>query len=364
MSKSNLNTSSSEQGSIAVKVTYKESTRKFRIDDDTRLSELRTQIAAKFDISSKFKLDYLDADGDQISLVSQNDWEDCLEETPANVRLIITSSGTSSSSNKSRSSRRRKEDSSVTSNIQNMLSVFDSLLQATVVIDEKGTMHYANPSAEKLTGYLKSELTGRNVRMLMPEEFAREHDSYLQNYIRSGVAKVIGTGRNVTLMTKDGMYVPSFLQVTENRATGKRLFVGTLSDARDERKEQSVLGMVREVLNNLVNPAIAITEKGVIQVFNKQAQTLWGYSLTEVVGKNVKMLMPSEYADKHDTFLSNYMNTGKAKIIGTGRDVPVQLKDGTIKSVHLSISERKDGDSSIFSGVCAVTDSKPASSKK
>jgi len=137
--------------------------------------------------------------------------------------------------------------------------------------------------------------------------------------------------------------------------------------------------MVREVLDTLVNPAVAITDKGIIQVFNKPAQQLWGYALTEVsalrtvlfqfttfltlqfqvVGKNVKMLMPEEYSVNHDTYmkvhnsplsnqlprsypfllLQNYLTTGKAKIIGTGRDVVCLLKDGSLRNVHLSISE-------------------------
>jgi len=222
------------------------------------------------------------------------------------------------------------------------------------VIDEKGILQYANAAAEKSTGYLKSEMLGKNVKILMPEEFAREHDSYLSNYMRTGNARVIGTGRNVTMMAKDGMYVPIFLQVTENMATGKRMFVGTITEAREERKSQSVLGMVREVLDTLVNPAIAITDKGIIQVFNKHAQSLWGYSLTEVVGKNVKMLMPEEYSVHHDQYIKSYLTTGKAKIIGTGRDVVALLKDGSLRNVHLSISERKDGDTSIFTGVLAV----------
>jgi len=160
-----------------------------------------------------------------------------------------------------------------------------------------------------------------------------------------------------------------------------------------------------KVLNNLVNPAVAITEKGMIQVFNKPAQALWGYTLTEVrprsyvyryihilvillminisslkvVGKNVKMLMTADFADKHDAYLSNYMATGKAKIIGilrchslsicfqlliislllgTGRDVPILVKDGSVKTVHLSISERKDGEASVFTGVCSLSEVK------
>ena len=96
---------------------------------------------------------------------------------------------------------------------------------------------------------------------------------------------------------------------------------------------------------------MAITEKGTIQVFNKAAQVFWGYSLVEVVGKNVKMLMPPDEAAKHDEYIANYIRTGQAKIIGTGRDIVALTKDGEYKPVHLSVAERKEGDSRIFTGM-------------
>lgn len=63
------------------------------------------------------------------------------------------------------------------------------------------------------------------------------------------------------------------------------------------------------------------------------------------------MLMPDEFANEHDNYLKNYLAGGKPKIIGTGRGVPILLKDGTMKNVHLSVSERKDGAQTIFTGV-------------
>lgn len=355
-SKSTLTGSSDTSSVIAIKATYKGETRKMKLAAGSRLSDLKAEVTAKFELKNmKFQLCYEDADGDMLTLGSESEWEECLNESPKSVKLIIRESG-SSKDKKSSSSKSKSKSSSSSSSISPTVAfaVFDGLLQATLVIDEKGILQYANSAAEKSTGYTRSEMIGKNVKMLMPEEFAREHDSYLANYIRTGNAKVIGTGRNVTMMSKDGMYVPIFLQVTENNVTGKRMFVGTITDAREERKTQTVLSMVREVLDTLVNPAVAITDKGIIQVFNKPAQQLWGYSLTEVVGKNVKMLMPEDYAIHHDQYIQSYLTTGKAKIIGTGRDVVALLKDGTLRNVHLSISERKDGEGSIFTGVLAV----------
>lgn len=328
---------------INVKVSHRDLTKKIKLSLGSKLSDLKDEIRDKFELKgAKFSVYYKDEDGDKIIISNEAEWEDCISENKNNIKISISTSSSYSS----------KQSQSVSPIMA--FSVFDSLLQATIVIDEKAIMQYINPAAEKLTGFSKSESVGKNVNILMPEEFAREHNSYLANYIKTGKANVIGKGRNVTVMTKDGYYLPSYLQVTENMTTGKRMFVGTLSEAKEERKPQTVLQMAREVLDTLTNPAIAITDKGIIQVFNKPAQKLWGYNLSEVVGQNIKMLMPAEFADHHDKYINNYLTTGKAKIIGSGRNVTALLKDGTIKNVHLAISERKDGTQRIFTGVITV----------
>jgi PAS domain S-box-containing protein len=227
--------------------------------------------------------------------------------------------------------------------------MYDALLAAMMVINETGVIQYLNDAAKKLTGY--GNLIGRNVKMLMPPEHAMRHDQYLANYMRTGDAKVIGTGRNVAFLTKDGTFIPIHLTVTKSEVGGTVFFVGTLAPAKEEQQTTSLIGMVRDVLNSLSNPSVAITETGTIQVFNDAAQKLFGYDLVDVVGKNVKMLMPPQQAEKHDGYLSNYLKTGEAKIIGTGRDIVIKTKTGELKKQFLTVTERDDGKSHIFTGV-------------
>jgi two-component system sensor kinase FixL len=78
---------------------------------------------------------------------------------------------------------------------------------------------------------------------------------------------------------------------------------------------------------------------------------LFGYSLIDVVGKNVNMLMPSPDSGRHNSYLSEYIRTGKSKVIGTGRDVVALHKDGSMLALHLSVTERTDGDKRIFTGL-------------
>ena len=91
------------------------------------------------------------------------------------------------------------------------------------------------------------------------------------------------------------------------------------------------------MLDNLLVPAIVIDGNATIHAFNQPAAALLGYSLIEVVGKNVKMLMPVPDKNKHDTYIQNYLKTGKARVLGKGRDVVAQHKDGSMIPVHLSV---------------------------
>ena len=81
------------------------------------------------------------------------------------------------------------------------------------------------------------------------------------------------------------------------------------------------------------------------------AEQLWGWKLPEVVGRNVKMLMPNPERDRHDGYLKRYLETGKQRVFGMGRDVTAVHKDGTVLPVRLSVSEKRDGAKHIWTGI-------------
>ena len=100
-----------------------------------------------------------------------------------------------------------------------------------------------------------------------------------------------------------------------------------------------------------VDAIIVIDSRGLIQEFNPAAERLFGYDLTEVVGHNVSVLMPAPYASEHDHYLSRYNATGEARIIGIGREVVAQRKDGSVFPIDLSVGEVMEGEVSYFVGI-------------
>eukprot|EP01097_Dermamoeba_algensis_P009747 TRINITY_DN6992_c0_g1_i1.p1 TRINITY_DN6992_c0_g1~~TRINITY_DN6992_c0_g1_i1.p1 ORF type:complete len:587 (+),score=120.13 TRINITY_DN6992_c0_g1_i1:144-1763(+) len=237
--------------------------------------------------------------------------------------------------------------------VESSYFILDNLLDLAIVIDEKGIIQFANKECLKVLGYKSPQVVGRNVKMLMPSPFADEHDGYLKNYLTTGAAKVIGTGRDVVAVARDGSIIPVHLSLSETKNDNSgRIFTGILRKLSEEKTpEKPLLQQEREVLDTLLVPAVIIDDKGIIHGFNAHASELFGYKLMEVLGKNVKLLMTSNDREKHDEYLARYNGSGKSKVVGVGRDVVAQHKDGTPIPVRLSVTTKKDGTKRIFAGV-------------
>src|SRR5260370_681080 len=109
------------------------------------------------------------------------------------------------------------------------------------------------------------------------------------------------------------------------------------------------------LIETAVDGAILIDARGVVLMFNPACERLFGYFADEVIGKNVKMLMPEPYRHEHDGYTANYRNSRKPKIIGIGREVVGLRADGSTFPMDLSVGEAKhQGGGSIFVGIIRV----------
>jgi two-component system, LuxR family, sensor kinase FixL len=133
-------------------------------------------------------------------------------------------------------------------------------------------------------------------------------------------------------------YAGAWLRRSRDRATS------ALADlATREAHLQSILATVPDAM-------IVIDEHGIIQSFSATAQRQFGWRPEEVIGRNVKMLMPNPYRDDHDAYLDRYMTTGERRIIGIGRVVVGERKDGSTFPMELAVGEMVSGDRRYFTG--------------
>ena len=166
----------------------------------------------------------------------------------------------------------RSERSAVAQTRLNAL--LDAAVDAMVLIDERGHITRFNASAQRVFGYAEEEVLGRNVSMLMPQPYRREHDGYLARYRSTHDPRIIGIGREVVAQRKDGSTFPIDLSVGEFDAEGEHGFVGILRDITQRRQQEERLRLIFEKAPS----AILITDpRGRITSANATACDLLRY---------------------------------------------------------------------------------------
>jgi two-component system sensor kinase FixL len=142
-------------------------------------------------------------------------------------------------------------------------------------------------------------------------------------------------------------------RAAERRVTARTAELRQEIEARErsQQSEREAAERLRAVVDNAHDAIIAIDARGLVNEFNRAAERIFGYRKDEVIGHNVSLLMPEPYKGEHDGYISNYLGTGVPKIIGRGREVEAQRKDGTVFPIDLAVAEMHVGGARGFIGV-------------
>ena len=133
-----------------------------------------------------------------------------------------------------------------------LVSVFNTAIDGVIVIDHRGRMLKLNESASNLFRYTQEELIGKNVNMLIPEPDHSKHDGYIQNYLQTGVKKIIGIGREVTGLKKDGTLFPMRLAISQIDVDGIIFFTGIVHDLSAQKESEKKLQNLTRSLEDQV----------------------------------------------------------------------------------------------------------------
>ena len=138
-------------------------------------------------------------------------------------------------------SERRKSEEALVEQEARLRAVLDTAVDGIITIDERGTIESFNQAAEKLFGFAAHETIGQNISMLMPSPHREAHDRYLANYRDTGERKIIGIGREVLGLRKDGTLFPVGLTVNEAQLAGRRIFTGFVRDLTRRKHAEEAL---------------------------------------------------------------------------------------------------------------------------
>jgi PAS domain S-box-containing protein len=147
-------------------------------------------------------------------------------------------------------------------------TVLNTVEEAIITIDHEGIVKGLNPAAARVFGYRPEEITGRNIKMLMPEPYRSEHDGYLSAYLSTGQANVIGPGREVTGQRKDGSIFPMEIAVSEMVVSRRRMFTGVMRDITERKRTEQHQALLVAELDHRVKNVLA--QVAVVAVSTRQ----------------------------------------------------------------------------------------------
>ena len=215
-----------------------------------------------------------------------------------------------------------------------------------------GRLIDVNDAVCDMLGYSREELVGRNfAEFVHPEDLPRVQA--LASQLIAGKIPSYRVERRY--IRRDGN--PVWARVTSSLAQGgtsEAYRVAVIQDISASKATEEALrereARLRSILDTAPEALITIDRRGCIESFSRSAEALFGYQANEVIGKNVSMLMPSPYREEHDGYLERYERTGEKRIIGIGRVVSAQRKDGSVFPMELAVGEVTLGGERIFTG--------------
>ncbi|MBA4269512.1 MAG: hybrid sensor histidine kinase/response regulator [Methylobacterium sp.] len=205
--------------------------------------------------------------------------------------------------------------------------------------------------SEGLYGWSRAEARGRAAHDLLETVFPQPFAEIVAHLKAHGV----WTGE-LSQRRKDGtpVSVASRWVVAETDGESGTAIIETNVDVSDLRTMQAHLvareAHLRSILDTVPEAMVVIDESGTITSFSAAAEKLFGFATSEVLGRNVRMLMPQPDRDAHDGYMDRYLETGQRRIIGYGRVVTGQKKDGTEFPMELAIGEARAAGRRIFTG--------------
>lgn len=224
---------------------------------------------------------------------------------------------------------------------------------AISMLDPQGRVLIWNAGGQRLMGWDEAEVLGQDVAVFYPQ------DARQAGKPRADLARAQAEGKiedEAWLLRKDGSEFLAHVSITalHDPAGALRGFGKVLRDVTDQRASERALDAgaehLRSILSTVPDAMVVIDERGKILSFSAAAERLFGFQETEVLGENVRRLMPSPDRERHDAYIQRYLDTGERKVIGMGRVVVGLRKDGTTFPMELSVGEAIGHGPRVFTG--------------
>jgi two-component system sensor kinase FixL len=202
---------------------------------------------------------------------------------------------------------------------------------------------FVNEGCQSLSGYSKIDFEQRHIfwgKLIHPDDYDKVNETIQQAIKSDGVFEI---EYRIRTKNKKERWVRERGEAFNSNTINVIRLEGFIIDITAEKLFMIKLFESRAfsaaMLEAVVEAVITINDKNIIETFNRTAQEMFGYTFDEVIGKNIKMLMPKQYSKEYDRYLSRYLKDGEPRTSSSSREVNARRKDGSIFKIHVSLSE-------------------------
>ncbi len=244
--------------------------------------------------------------------------------------------------------------------LQALRAVMDAVPAAIVTLTPSGKVGLWSRGAERIFGWRRDEAEGNDPPYLAPENVAQA--ASLRQRVMAGneIQNQSVERRNRTGEQRELVINAVPQRDADGSITG---IIAVMDDVTDRRRleasREEHRARLAAIIDAVADPIITIDEDGLITTFSRSAEAVFGYAASEVLGQNLKLLMPEPERGRHDAYLRRYRETGVKRMIGASRRVTAQRKDGSTFAAELDVSEAWLDGRRIFAGIVRDLSAKP-----
>ena len=213
--------------------------------------------------------------------------------------------------------------------------VVEAAPNAMLIVSESGEIALVNRKAEALFGYERNELLRMNVGQLIPPRWRAAHGTHVTGYFAKPEMRAMGAGRELFGLRRDGTEVPIEIGLNPVETARGRFTVASIIDITQRKQAEQQLKLVVDAVPNAM---LLVDRSGRITFVNKNAEALFGYDRSELIGQALEMLVPTHARARHPEFVRDFFVNPQARPMGAGRDLHGRRKDGAEIMIEIGLN--------------------------